>query len=130
MLQKFFLVSGLMVAAFVQGCTSLADVKAARGGGLQRTYNVEFDRAWEAAIAGVRASGLSLAAENKAEGYILAERGPTAFSWGENVAIFTKKVSARQTTVEVVSKKALATNITAADWTQDLFNQIDQRLRN
>lgn len=52
---------------------------------------------------------LPMVGDNKSEGYILAQRGITAFSYGENVAIFVESVKGvTRTRVEVVSKKAMA----------------------
>ena len=54
--------------------------------------------------------------ENKQEGYILAKRGVTLASYGENVAIFIESVNGvTKTRAEVISKKAMATNIFASD---------------
>lgn len=67
--------------------------------------------------------------ENKAEGTLLAERTMTAFSWGEKVAIFVDRVTGKVSTrVEVVSKRALATNVTAPDWDKMLFKALDAKL--
>jgi hypothetical protein len=53
----------------------------------------------------------------------------SAFSWGENVAIFVEPIDGKiQTRVEVVNKRALATNITAADWGTRILQSLDKRL--
>jgi len=59
----------------------------------------------------------------------LAQRGMSAFSYGENIALFVKKQNDTACTVEVVSKKAMSTNIFATDWTQDIHKEISQQLR-
>jgi hypothetical protein len=65
-----------------------------------------------------------------AEGYILAQRGITAFSYGENVAIFVESVNGvTRTRVEVVSKKAMATNVFAPDWSKEILDKLDEKLK-
>ncbi len=49
-------------------------------------------------------------------------------SYGENVAIFVEKVDESQTKVEVVSKRTLATNITAADWAPRIHKRLAELL--
>jgi hypothetical protein len=72
-----------------------------------------------------------MVADNKQEGYILAQRGMSAFSYGENVAIFVDPTNANdRTRVEVVSKKSLATNIFATDWSKPILDKIGQILDN
>jgi len=77
----------------------------------------------------VRSSGLALVSENKERGSVLAQGAISAFSWGENVAIYVEDVGGKvRTRVEVVNKRALATNITAADWESRIFEALDMRL--
>ena len=77
----------------------------------------------------VRSSGLAVATDNKERGMILAQGGVSAFSWGENVAIYVEDVGGKvRTRVEVINKRALATNITAADWESRIFEALDKRL--
>ena len=54
----------------------------------------------------------------------------TLGSYGENVAVFVRKKTDNETNVEVVSKKSMATNIFAPDWTEDVFKEIDIALKN
>jgi len=113
----------------VSGCATLADAQAAKGTGTTKTYAVEYDVAWDALLDVVKSSGLQLVAENKDEGTILAQRSITAFSWGERVAIFVEKMGDTVATrVEVVNKRVLATNITAANWEKRIFEELDKRL--
>ena len=92
----------------------------------QQTYDAGFDKTWQATLQTLNELGLSVAAENRQDGYILAQRGMTPFSYGENVAIFIEKTGKHDATVEVVSKKVMETNIFAPDWTQDIFMGIRQ----
>ena len=95
---------------------------------MMRSYDASFDKTWGATLCSINRLGLPLAGENKAEGYILAQRGITAFSYGENVAIFLYREAPRQTNVEVVSKKAMQTNVFAPDWAPKVLNGIDSCL--
>lgn len=72
---------------------------------------------------------LPLVTENRADGTILAQRGITPFSYGENVAIFVESVDATKTRVEVVSKKAMATNVFAPDWNAEIVDKLGEKLR-
>jgi hypothetical protein len=73
----------------------------------------------------VNSLGLPVAAENKSEGYILAQRGITAFSYGENIAVFLRKEKPSETSVEVISKKAMQTNIFAPNWEPKILDGVN-----
>jgi urocanate hydratase len=60
---------------------------------------------------------------------ILAQRGITAFSYGENVAIFIEDYNGDQCRVEVVSKRAMETNVFAPDWSRSLFTYLDSKFK-
>ena len=61
---------------------------------------------------------------------MLAQRGITAFSYGENVAIFVEPVGGQvRTRVEIVSKKAMQTNIFAPDWSVEILDKLGEKLR-
>jgi len=110
------------------GCSTIADARNARGQGESRTYNAPFDTVWKTVPTAVNELGLMVAGENEEEGYILAAKGITAFSYGENVAIFVEKIDDEQTRVEVVSKKAMATNIFAWNWEKPILDKLSEML--
>ena len=119
-----------LVAAFSSGCATLADAQASKGVGSSKVYDKPYDVVWNAVIETVRSSGLTFVSENKDKGSILAQGAISAFSWGENVAIFVEDVGGKiKTRVEVVNKRALATNITAADWETRILEALDKRLQ-
>jgi len=98
------------------GCSNLADARAAKGSGMARKYAVSAEKVWQAMPAVLAELQLPLVSENNQEGYILAQRGVTLASYGENVAIFIESVNGvTKTRAEVISKKAMATNIFASD---------------
>jgi hypothetical protein len=124
------IVSILFLAALNSGCATLADAKAARGTGRSEVYNESFDTVWYAVVETVKSSKLDLISENKEEGSILAQGAISAFSWGENVAIYVEDLGGnKKTRVEVVNKRAMAANITAANWETRIFEALDKRLQ-
>ena len=111
------------------GCATLADAQTAKGTGTSKIYDKPYETVWNAVLETVRSSSLALVAENKEKGSILAQGAISAFSWGENVAIFVEDVGGKiKTRVEVVNKRAMATNITAADWETRILEALDKRL--
>lgn len=114
----------------VQGCSTLADARKAEGEGTVKVYQAPFEKTWNAVNTALVKLKLEIASENRDKGYVLAQRGMTFGSYGENVAVFVKKKTAAETQVEVVSKKSMATNIFAPDWTEDVLNEIGVALKN
>jgi hypothetical protein len=112
----------------MSGCTTLSDARNAEGAGVKQTYQATLKQTWDASLNALRNLNLSVASENEQKGYILAQRGMSAFSYGENIALFVRRRDAASCTVEVVSKKAVTTNIFAPDWSQDIHNQIAAQL--
>ncbi len=119
----------LCVALLVNGCATMADSIEAKGTGQYRVYDNDFDTVWDAVIDVVKTSKLELVSEDKGRGQILAQRGMSALSYGENVAIFVEKEDGEiRTRVEVVSKKALATTVLAKNWEEHILEELDSRL--
>ena len=120
----------LVFLLFAAGCATLADARTAKGSGTSRIYNASFDTVWETIPKAVHALGPKIVGENKQEGYILAEKEITAFSYGEKIAIFVDKIDDSRTKVEVVSKKAMATNILAWNWEKPILDKLSEMLPN
>lgn len=120
----------LALTLLVQGCSTLADARKAEGEGTKRVYQATFENTWNAANTALVKLKLEIASENRDKGYILAQRGMGFTSYGENVAVFVRKKTEAETQVEVVSKKTMATNIFAPDWTDDVLNEISVALKN
>jgi hypothetical protein len=129
-MKKVFLIVCVILSLFgTTGCSTLADAKAAKGTGSTRVYDKPYEEVWNATLEVIKASGLSLVNDDKARGQILAQNGISAFSYGENVAIFVEEVQGKvQTRVEVVNKRAMSTNVFAADWESRLLSSLDKRL--
>ena len=116
--------------SLVSGCANLADAKAARGTGPSREYAAPMDKVWSTIPVVLKELELPLVSQSREEGTILAQRGVTAFSYGENVAIFVQPVGgAARTRVEIVSKKAMATNVFAPDWSTEILDKLGEKLR-
>ena len=127
-MKRFIFAVAILASALVTGCATMADARYARGEGQSQVYNAPFEMVWKAVPQALASLGLPVAADNKQEGYILAERGITAFSWGEKVAVFVDRVDGNKTKVEVVSKRAMATNIFAPDWGPEVLQRVEQIL--
>ena len=113
----------------LQACAASNSAKTAQGTGLTKEYVARFDRTFTASVDAVKATNGEIVEENKAEGNIVATYGITPFSWGERVAVFIESLSANKTEVEVVSKRAVATNITAANWETKIHDKIAENLK-
>lgn len=120
----------LALTILMQGCSTLADARKAEGEGTKRVYPASFEQTWNAANTALVKLKLEIATENINQGHILAQRGISFGSYGENVAVFVRKQTDKETQVEVVSKKSMATNIFAPDWTDDVLNEIGIALKN
>lgn len=131
MVRKFLAVLlALASLSLASGCATLADAKAAKGTGPSREYAASLDKVWNTIPVVLKELELPLVSQNREEGTILAQRGITAFSYGENVAIFVESVGGNtRTRVEIVSKKAMATNIFAPEWSLEILDKLGEKLR-
>jgi hypothetical protein len=111
------------------GCTSVSTAARARGSGERVVYNAAFDELWVAVPEVITNVGLQYISEDKDKHMFLAKRGITGWSWGESVAIFVEQIAKGKTSVEVITKRKLITNITAQDWDGPIFIQLDKRFR-
>jgi len=125
-MRKFLSIFLLVIA--MTGCTTLADAKRAEGEGLRYLYKTDIDTAWVAVSKALEKYKLSVATENKSEGYFLAQNSMSLLSYGENIAIFIKKKSDTTTEIEIVSKKVVTTNIFASDWSKTIHNELADTL--
>ena len=117
-------------AALLSGCATLGSVQAERGHGSARVYSAPFETVWEKTNQALRILQLGVVESNQKEGYFLAETGISASSWGEKVAVFIQKIDTSSTRVEVVSRKALATNIFAENWEPRVLDTLGVLLQN
>jgi uncharacterized protein YceK len=118
----------IITISLFAGCTTLQDASEGKGKGKSESYNYSYDKVWDAAIKVVDESKLDLISKDKEEGKILAQKGMSVFSYGENVAIFVSTKDEENTAVEVVSKRALATNVVAKNWSNYILTKIREML--
>ena len=120
----------LFTIFFIQGCSTLADARQAKGQGTSKIYNLSIDKSWTLIKTILQEIELPMAGENKEEGYILAQKGPSLGSAGENVAIFLEKVKDQnKTRIEVVSKKTVSTQIFATNWEPIIIEKLDEKIK-
>ena len=124
------LLATLFLLTSLNACNTLKDAKEAKGKGASKTYEFSYDKVWNAAVKVVEESKLEIASKDKNSGEILAEGAISAFSWGEKVVVFVEKDKNGKikTRVEVVSKRALATNITAKNWEGYILENLEKEL--
>jgi hypothetical protein len=111
------------------GCGTLSSAQQAKGTGVRRTYDATADQVWNAGLHALSELRIRIASSSRPDGYILAEASMSGWSWGEKIAIFVQEISPSRTEVEVVSKRALATNVTARDWENPVLDKIEDVLR-
>ena len=126
---KKIAVIGVLSVAVLSGCSTLSSVKEAKGSGTNRLYNKPFENVWSETVETVESCGLIVVSTDKTKGEIMAEKGMTTVSYGENVGVFVKPMGEAQTQVEVVSKRVLAANILAKDWEVEIFKYLDFKLQ-
>jgi hypothetical protein len=60
---------------------------------------------------------------------LIAERGATAWSWGEVVRVAISSTAYNRTTVRIISRPRVLTNITAHDFTDDVISHMSAKIR-
>ena len=128
MASRFPSIVFIVFAVLLQsGCATLDDAKAARGTGEVRVYAHPKELVWNSLLDVLGTTNLTIVSEDKTEGVVLAKRPMKNFSFGENVAIFVEAANGGSSTrVEVVNKRAVASNTTAVDWATRIFDKLDK----
>ena len=129
-MRRFFLgIFFLSILLTAVGCSSLPEIRNLEGEGKKKTYQKSIDEIWPIVILSVNDLGIPVIETNKESGYVLAKRGMSVGSYGENIAIFVKKQNESVTSVEIISKRRLATTVFATDWTDSFFMILENRLK-
>jgi bifunctional ADP-heptose synthase (sugar kinase/adenylyltransferase) len=101
--------------------------------GTVRDFSEPNDRVLKATLGAIVQAGLTIKETSTADetgAIILAERGMSAFSWGELVRVIVQKSSERQTVVRILTMRRIAMNITAkADHSEAIFANISLALK-
>ncbi len=128
MKKMYNFIAVIFVISTLGGCATMADSITSKGSGSFATYEESYDVVWESILGIIVSSDLQLVSKDKKSGQILAQQGISVLSYGENVAVFVEKVGNEvRTRVEVVSKKAMATNIFAANWETYILKKLDTK---
>jgi len=119
---------GLAIVLGFAGCATMEDVKP--GGG--RTLEVRghsYEEIWQAALK-VADEHFEIREQDQAQGVIRAERTYTMWGYGAWVGIYIvpPTAGADRYTVEIVSRKKLATNITEQGWEKKVLRDLDDVL--
>ncbi len=131
-MKRRLFMAGLAVlpALTFTGCATTSDAQADRGKGVIVSYAAPFDKVWAALPEILKDLGLHVGSANEKDGVILVDNGVSAFSWGERVAIFVERIGTQgNSRVEVVSKDALGTNLTATDWAPQIHARLASRFK-
>jgi hypothetical protein len=99
------------------GCATMADLEQGKGITLD-VYGKTYDELWQLATTVISNYGLNIIQFREDQGYIQAARGMTLFSNGEAVAVYINPIDKEDQhwRIEVVSVKAIKTQIIAPDW--------------
>ena len=98
--------------------------------GSERLFRAPAWLVYAAALRAAQQVGLQIAEVDPARQYLLANRDMTTFSWGELVGVYFKAVGdcACYTLVRVESRRVLATNVTAKDFTLPVLEALATQL--
>lgn len=122
---------GLLILSMIvlSSCSSMKDTIAAKGTGTKVTVKKDLNTVWKGLLDIIAISDLSLKSENKKDGVILAHKSMSLMSYGEHVAIFVKKINSTSTEVEIVSKRAVSTNIFAENWEKYISIELGKKFQ-
>ena len=128
-MRNLFIVLFISILAAISGCSSLSEITKLEGEGKKNIYQKNIDVIWPIVILSINDLGIPIIETNKESGYVLAKRGVSVGSYGENIAVFVKKQNDSVTSVEIISKRRLATTVFATDWTDSFFMMLENRLK-
>lgn len=120
------------------GCVTTQRVLRERGEGEVRCYLGPFEEMWAAAEEGIRRVGLVIEVADTAQGALMArnyepevldpEQMAVDADAGERVGVFLERAGAGLWAVEVVSRRIFPLDISARDWTPDVFLALEAQL--
>jgi len=131
--RKVVLASVTVAAVALTGCRTVSGMRDAPvNEGVLRSYNADYPDVTRAAYEAVRSIGLTVeevAQLDAATWRVIATAGASAFSWGELVRVSVQQQQARPVAVWVLTRRRLATNITAKDdYSPEVFGRMDSAL--
>jgi hypothetical protein len=113
---KTLLALSALACLLATGCSTPQSVSKLEGKGTTEVYDAGYDRIWKAAVASAQTGDMYILHADKAHGFISAKRSLRPETFGENVAIWVRSVSPKQTEVEVVSRQAGPPVIIMRNW--------------
>lgn len=127
-MKRTFILVMAIVSIMLGGCASVQVAKEAEGTGSIRIYDKPKAEVWVAMKMAIDETGGQIVNEDEEQCTVLANYSVSLFSWGERVAIFCRPISESKTETEVISKRAVAVNITASDWTEEVYAVLEREL--
>ncbi|MBI4388845.1 MAG: hypothetical protein HY580_01580 [Nitrospinae bacterium] len=118
----------LLAVLFGQGCATSYTWVRDQGEGSFRDYQAPFEVVWEAIPIVVKELGPAIVDENRKKGYFLAEGEQSAFSYGQKITIYVKKIDRANTRVAVVSKREWTSDLIARNWEKPILDSLDRTL--
>lgn len=101
--------------------------------GVSRTFTGNYDTILKAARDATVAAGLHLESVDKVDDHtwtLVGKKDASAWSWGELVRVVVQQTAADTTTVRIISKKRMATNVGArGDYSQTIFSDMELKLK-
>ena len=98
-----------------------------------REFDGEYATVLRAARNAVAAAGLAIDSYqevNDSTAMIVAKKGISAWSWGELIRVVVQKSADNRVGVRVLTRRRLATNLTAkGDYSDTIFSNLDLALR-
>ncbi len=116
----------LCLALLLAACAGVDSMRPGAEGpppGNTMLYAQSPDKVFEAVLRALPLVGLRMVENDQQKGYILAERGVNAWSYGENVGVYLVPKGGG-TLVTIASRRKMATNVAAKDFAQPLHMQI------
>lgn len=114
----------------ITACTTTSNIHRYRGKGMSDTLKGSYMDIYEAAKEAAIMHGLSIKEENQTQNYLILGHGISLMSYGEIIAVYFKpNASDTETTVEVVSKPRVQTNIFSPKWQQKYLATVRNTVR-
>jgi hypothetical protein len=123
-IMKIINISALILASsiiLVIGCSTLPPPHSIPPDCVTFPFSGTINEAFEIARSSLMANGITPLGGSPELGFVSGERGASAFSWGELVAVYFEEQEKNTVIFWVVSKPKLATNITAPDHAGEIF---------
>jgi hypothetical protein len=123
-----------VLVGLVAGCATTSGLKSEPlDQGVTRVFTGDYDTILKIAREATVAAGLHLESVDKIDDRtwaLVGKKDASAWSWGELVRVVVQETAPNQTTVRVISKKRMATNVGArGDYSQTILNDIELKLK-